>query len=154
MALTMRMLAAVLLVMCGCSSQQQTEIDLSSVQEQLMEVDRQFARDTAELGAEGWLKYVADGAVMLPGGGAVIEGKPAIGESIGRLVDSGNRLEWQPVAAEVAGSGDFGFTRGTYTLRSTDPENPVASSGFYVTVWRKTEDGWKFILDVGNSSEE
>ncbi|MDO7844808.1 hypothetical protein Q5H92_00445 [Hymenobacter sp. M29] len=57
------------------------------------------------------------------------------------------RLTWYPVLADVAQSGDVGYTTGPWTqLKDGQPQ----TAGEYVTVWRKQPDGtWKFAVDMG-----
>ena len=55
-------------------------------------------------------------------------------------------------AAEVAASGDLGYSWGTSTGTSRET-GQQAFRGKYMTVWKKDADGnWKFIADLGNSS--
>ncbi len=62
-------------------------------------------------------------------------------------------LTWAPVAAEVARSGDIGYTRGTFQLSFNGPSGQkVSDTGKYVTVWKKQADGsWKVVVDIFNS---
>lgn len=63
-------------------------------------------------------------------------------------------LTWQPVEAEVAGSGDLGYTWGTYEYRAPGKDGQEhIGTGHYVTIWKRQPDGkWKFVLDTGNPS--
>ncbi|MGA8309112.1 MAG: nuclear transport factor 2 family protein, partial [Terriglobales bacterium] len=58
------------------------------------------------------------------------------------------------VKAEMAASGDLGYTFGNYVLKSKDKDgHAVAHYGKYATVWKKQKDGsWKVVMDMGNSS--
>jgi ketosteroid isomerase-like protein len=60
------------------------------------------------------------------------------------------KLVWRPIFADIAASGDFGYTTGPYEL-SFEREGVVQSRfGHYVTVWKKTSDGqWKVRIDKG-----
>ena len=49
-----------------------------------------------------------------------------------------------------ASSGDMAYTRGQYLMTMTDPatKQPDTSQGYYLTVWRKQDDGeWKAVED-------
>ena len=62
-------------------------------------------------------------------------------------------LNWRPRYAEIAASGDFGYTCGPWTFQSQTTADPVAANGYFFTVWRKNKEGeWKFILDVGTDT--
>lgn len=61
-------------------------------------------------------------------------------------------LNWWPDAAEVAASGDFGYTTGPWTLQPTTQDTIVAR-GRYSTVWHRAGNGeWKFLIDLGVSN--
>jgi ketosteroid isomerase-like protein len=58
-----------------------------------------------------------------------------------------HRLAWHPVMADVAQSGELGYTTGPWTFGSG---TQTAAAGEYVTVWRKQPDEeWKFVADMG-----
>jgi ketosteroid isomerase-like protein len=58
-------------------------------------------------------------------------------------------LTWRPEFAEIAASGELGYTTGPYELRPHRDAEPAAF-GHYVSVWKKQIDGsWKVILDIG-----
>jgi ketosteroid isomerase-like protein len=66
---------------------------------------------------------------------------------------AGAVLTWKPVQADVADSGELGYTWGTYEFRG--PPGPDGKSrvgtGHYVTIWKRQADGvWRFVLDTGN----
>ena len=55
-------------------------------------------------------------------------------------------LEWTPVAAGMAGSGDLGCTVGQAAVTARHWYSK------YLTVWRRQRGGaWKFVADGGNS---
>lgn len=58
-----------------------------------------------------------------------------------------HRLAWHPVMADVAQSGELGYTTGPWTFGSG---SQTVAAGEYVTLWRKQPDGqWKFEVDMG-----
>lgn len=58
-----------------------------------------------------------------------------------------HRLAWHPVMADIAQSGELGYTTGPWTFGSG---TQTAAAGEYVTLWRKQPDGeWKFVVDMG-----
>jgi ketosteroid isomerase-like protein len=55
-------------------------------------------------------------------------------------------LEWVPVAANIAASGDLGCTVGEALVRAR------GSYSKYLTIWKRQPDGaWKFVADGGNA---
>lgn len=93
---------------------------------------------------EAFLTYLApDALVFRPG--------PVPGRPVYEKMDPVNPavLTWEPEVAEVAASGDLGYTSGPYQLR---PGRGLEPSGFgrYVSVWKKQLDGtWKVLIDIG-----
>ena len=63
-------------------------------------------------------------------------------------------LNWHPEYAEIAASGDFGYTTGPWTFQSTIDDTTIAARGQYVTVWHINNKGeWKFLVDLGIRNE-
>ncbi len=118
----------------------------------LMEADRAFAADVASGGSRAWASWMADdGAQIVPGAGEV-RGHEAILELMAGLDDPTSTLTWEPVRADVAASGDLGWTTGTYVSEGTGPDGARRhAEGRYVTIWRRQPDGaWKVVMDLGN----
>ena len=123
----------------------------SKEEDALLKTDIEFAKaSVATSAAEAFAVYLADDATQMPAGGNPVVGKKAILARLG----SGYVLSWEPKRAEVAKSGELGWTWGTYELHTRDAEGkPIVRYGKYVNVWRKQKDGtWKVILDMGNAS--
>ena len=56
-------------------------------------------------------------------------------------------IRWQPLHAEVAASGDLGYTWGV-AESAPGKEGPFKPYGIYVTIWKRQPDGkWKFVYD-------
>jgi len=66
----------------------------------------------------------------------------------------GTSLTWTPIKAEMAASGDLGYTYGNYIYTAKNKEGKLVTSyGKYTSIWKKQKDGqWKVVVDVGNSS--
>src|SRR5215211_5428106 len=59
-------------------------------------------------------------------------------------------LNWHPQFAEIAGSGDFGYTTGPWTFQPKTINDSVVARGQYTTIWTIDKQGeWKFLLDLG-----
>jgi len=62
-------------------------------------------------------------------------------------------LAWYPTIAQVASSGDLGFTSGPFTY-SAKRVDTVIAYGYYFTVWKRDKTGqFKVMLDGGVSHE-
>ena len=62
-------------------------------------------------------------------------------------------LRWEPVAGDIASSGDLGYTMGPYAMTDNTAEHAPASYGFFLSVWRRQAGGaWKVELDAGTGA--
>lgn len=60
-------------------------------------------------------------------------------------------LGWWPVFADVASSGDLGYTTGPYEFYADRQGSPPVGFGYYSTVWKKENGEWKAACDIGIS---
>lgn len=61
-------------------------------------------------------------------------------------------LFWWPVWADIASSGDLGYTTGPAEWGGTISEKKPAGGGYYSSVWRKDATGkWKIAADLGSA---
>lgn len=144
-----------LLLLCigiGCTPATPT-VDVVAEAQVLLETDVAFAEVSKAHGAaEAFRQYLAEDGLGFPSGSHVIRGRDTIYERM-KATTTGQLL-WEPQHAEVALSGDLGYSWGTYTYETPDADGtPNISYGKYVNVWRKQADGsWKVIADIGNPS--
>lgn len=120
--------------------------------DQLMDVDREFARLSVEKGATAsFLAYIDDDCVLLRPNRAPVLGREKITEMYS-TPDTSFTLNWEPLFANISSSGDLGYTYGIYRVEMDSPEGTVVTKeGTYATIWKKDKDGnWKFVLDTGN----
>jgi ketosteroid isomerase-like protein len=119
----------------------------------LRQLEANFAADVAHNGHAAFLTYFAeDGVELVDGGG--IDTKDAMRKQ--PPWPEGTTLTWTPVHAEMAASGDLGYTYGNYIYTAKNKEGKlVANYGKYTSIWRKQKDGqWKVVVDMGNSSPD
>jgi ketosteroid isomerase-like protein len=61
-------------------------------------------------------------------------------------------LTWGPEFADVAASGDLGYTTGPWSLKRDRSSDKFDAHGRFFTVWKRQSDGsWKFAVDIGIS---
>ena len=110
----------------------------------LVTAEQTFAADAVVRGTRAaFLEALAsDGVVFAPG--------PTSGKAIWTArPDNKDRLEWAPSVAEVAASGDLGYTSGPWRYTVKGDTKPSAF-GHYLTAWKKQADGhWKVLVDHG-----
>ena len=122
----------------------------------LIEVDREFSQMSVKQGiAKAFVNYAADNAMILRDNMLPIVGQNAIGDLWANTPD-GAKLIWEPDFADIATSGDLGYTIGHWTYSVTDSSGKTQSSkGRYVTIWKKQADGnWKYVFDTGSSDPD
>jgi len=142
----------VLLPLLAVMAKESVALDLAAEREALLAVDREFARATAEQGIDGWLSFFAQDATIFPPGAPVVTGLDNIREHYAATGFDPTGLTWQPVAAELSAAGDLGYTYGTWTFQRAVATGEVrSSSGKYLSVWRKDEQGrWRLVADIGS----
>ena len=134
--------AALALAVPGPSS---VQADRERAVASLVEAERAFSATSADRGTrEAFLTFLAGDAV-------VFRPAPVAGRPVYEKMSAGDPsvLTWEPEIAEVAASGELGYTSGPYSLRPKRDAEP-ASFGHYVSVWQREPDGtWKVLLDIG-----
>lgn len=132
----------------GCVTDGKLRTPVSTV-EVLIKADRAFALYAQQHGvASAFREFAATEALSLPMGEAPIHGREAIFRAMS--ISPAGDLRWRPVGADLARSGDLGYTWGTYEFR---PQDAAMRHGKYVTIWKKQRDGsWKYVVDIGNAS--
>ncbi len=96
--------------------------------------------------------YAEDGVAYPPGEAAAVGRAAAKKVWAGYFADPSFTISWKTVHAEMAGSGDIGYTAGTYDASFKGPDGkPASEKGKYVTAWKKQADGtWKATHDIWN----
>lgn len=153
------LVALTLCVVAACSDAANDAAEATALDEEmtrnleaeLIEADRRFAASVQRSGLAAWITAFA------PSGRMIADGQSYVGpEGVRRAMlpvyaDTTFSITWDPNYAEVAASGDMGYTVGRYEQRSRVDGDTVVNSGTYLTVWRRQEDGsWKVKADIGN----
>ena len=139
--------SSLILFSCGKPS-----VNIPDEKKLLLKTDSEFAKASVKLGsAEAFRKYLTDEAVHFPSGADPVKGNNAIYKLMLKN-EVKYQLDWEPKEADIALSGDFGYTWGTYKLTHKDKNDSLhTEKGHYVNVWRKDNNGnWKVLIDIGN----
>lgn len=122
--------------------------------EALIAADRAFSAMSESEGAKAaWGAFLIEDAMILGAGS-----QPTLGlDNILAGFDAwpaGASISWQPQKAEVADSGELGWTWGRYVYLVPGEDGVfVASHGKYLNIWKKQPDGtWKVAVDMGNDN--
>lgn len=130
-----------------------TTADYEKNRQKLLETDKEFSTFSQQEGMKkAFLKYCAPEAVLLRPNSQPISGKESIEKHLGNRQDDASRLSWEPQFADVAHSGEMGYTYGTYKAeyKNADGHTEI-TQGTYISVWKKDPEGdWKYVLDTGN----
>jgi ketosteroid isomerase-like protein len=129
---------------CGSS------YDLADELKTLIEYERDFARTSIDKGIrDSFLAFLDDESI-------VFRPHPVNGvESTEKSKPSAASLQWAPVYADIAVSGDLGYTTGPWEYRAKGIDDTVVIHGNYISIWKKQADGgWKVILDTGISNPD
>ena len=143
------LLAFLMLTSAACSDSH--EANATSAESALMQADIALARAATNKEMDQFYASILEDAVLLAPNAPIAEGP----ESFGMLFElPAVALKWKPVYANVSGSGDLGYTFGTYELSFDDPSGVrIVDNGKYMTVWKKGTDGsWKVAADMFNTS--
>ncbi|HEX2642265.1 MAG TPA: nuclear transport factor 2 family protein [Thermoanaerobaculia bacterium] len=120
--------------------------DLQADLDAMVSAENAFSVTSVEKGVTpAFLAFLADDAVLmrpLPvNGKEFLAGQPSPPIT----------LIWRPVHAEIAASGDMGYSTGPWEIRPRDPQRPTGN-GHFVSVWKKQKDGaWKVVFDMGSA---
>lgn len=137
------------LLLAGCRSR-------SSGARELAEADIAYAKAAADHNLDQ-LMTLMDPTDRLVAGGQVYIGKAAVRERWSQMLqDPHTQISWRPQYAEVAKSGELGYTMGSFQIVGEESNgSPAKIEGEYVTIWKKGSDGkWRVIVDTGSRRPE
>ncbi|HVP38719.1 MAG TPA: nuclear transport factor 2 family protein [Candidatus Saccharimonadales bacterium] len=111
----------------------------------LVAAEQAFCRLAGEKGIRAaFLAWLADSSIVFRPG--PVNGKAAFTAAPPRP----GVLSWRPRVADIAASGDLGYTTGPWEYRAAKPTDPATGFGTYVTLWRPgANGGWQVVLDLG-----
>ena len=115
--------------------------------EPLISIDKAFSNLSKKSSMNAaFMEYIAEDCVLLRPNNMPLVSKEAIADLF-KGDDSGFMLTWEPKFAEIAESGELGFTNEIYLLSSANN----VQKGTYVSIWKKDKNGnRKLVLDSRN----
>ena len=117
-----------------------------TLQTDIANAEKNFAAYSVQNGTRAAFLKFADA------NGIVFEkGKPVNAiETWSKRTSAPGILNWRPIYALTAASGELGFTTGPWTFQPKSIQDSIVARGQYSTIWHKTPTGeWKFLLDMG-----
>jgi len=138
-------LAIAMFISCDVNVKKPTPKNTST--DEILSADLAFSDMSRQIGMKkAFLQYIADEGVLLRPDHFPIVGADAI-DYISMLSDTAYTLSWKPMRAQIAMSGEMGYTYGVYILLLKD----TTLKGTYVNIWKKGNDGeWKFVVNSNN----
>ena len=136
------------------SAEQASKARTSQSLDELVSTERAFARFAVENGIrESFIAFFADDGVNFQPHPTIT--KVAMLKRPPTRLPLAFTLDWEPVYADVAISGDLGYTTGPYSLKDNSPQPKPTSHGYYFSIWKRQADlKWKVEVDCGISTPE
>jgi uncharacterized protein (TIGR02246 family) len=120
----------------------------------IKDVEAQWLKDIQAKDVEKSIAHYTDDASFLLTDLPIQTGKDAIRATYKQMMADPNlAVDFASTKVEVAKSGDFGYSQGTYTMTTTDAKTkkPMTEKGKYVTFFKKQADGsWQAVQDILN----
>lgn len=125
--------------------------------QQIIDADKAFSTMCMEKGmAEAFTAFAADDVVKLRPGELPVMNKKELEQMFAEHANDGVlKFKWEPVKADIAASGDLGYTFGNWQIHIAGDAitQDTTIYGNYVSVWKKQDDGkWKYVIDAGNET--
>jgi ketosteroid isomerase-like protein len=120
------------------------KVNVEAERSNLLNADRAFLKSAQTDGmAKAYAKHVSQYARVHRNGVQPIIGQEAI---VQFLAKTSVAPTWEPMFADVAQSGDLGYTYGSYELKEA---NATSEKGYYARVWKRgANDQWQVVLDT------
>jgi len=107
----------------------------------LLKSDRAFFEAAKTGAAQGWQKFLSDDARIHRNQMMPVIGAPGLKDWINKQSAA---LSGEPLKADVARSGDLGYSYGKYEIKTQKVEK-----GYYARVWKRDAKGaWRIVFDV------
>jgi hypothetical protein len=146
----MRSVAAIVAIaLAGCAQHASRSSSLD-IPASLAAAESEFAAQSVREGMRAaFLAHFADAGVFVRDGwtnsNAYLAGRP----------DPPIVLDWRPVYAEVAASGEIGLSTGPWKLASKAKPDRPSAFGQFVSVWKRDPGKpWQVVVDLGVSHPE
>lgn len=118
--------------------------------QEIMELERTTNRLLGAGDVDRMMDYMADDVMLLNPGSELLIGNSherAALEAASRT--EGLEMSFAPIDADVSASGDMAFAHGKICIKLPDGTEQTEK---YVTVWKKTDNKWKVVLQARNSN--
>lgn len=139
------------LATAGCTKQQSKAADVDAIKTAIQAGEAHWNQDFHARNLDRLVSYYAANATFVGPGMAAQSGTDQIRAAYeGALKDPNFDISFASDQVDVSRSGDLAYTRGRYTMKSTDAatKKPASQTGTYLTVYKPQPDGsWKAVAD-------
>jgi len=143
--------AAMALTLGGCSKPGTSAASADSIKQAITANEAKWNQQFKSKDTEALVDHYADDAFFYATGEAPANGSTAIRQSYANAsTDPAFEVHFASDKIDVAGSGDFAYSRGKFDEKYTDKKTGkvMTGSGSYITVYKKEADGgWKAVED-------
>ena len=136
---------------CDKPAADATTVETAAIEQQIKGIEAQWNKDYNARSIDALAgQYSADAAMANPGVALASDSASRREGIIQFVADPNLKIDFASDRVQVAKSGELAYSRGHYTMQTTDPATkaPRSDSGSYLTVWQKQADGgWKAVED-------
>ena len=128
-------------------------VDRSADEAELKALDKAWSEAANRKDLDATVAFMAEDGETLAPNEKVARDKAAIRASwAGFMALPDAKIHWEAERAQVAQSGELGYTSGFYTLTFTGTDGKMVSDrGKYLEVWKKVDGKWKCLSDAYNT---
>ncbi len=149
-------LSLILLAMlggCAGGQKQAPAVDTAAISAAIDSLDQAANAANAAKDTNAVASMYADDAQLLPASMPRADGKDAIRKAwVSAYGTPGLQLSITPGKKIISEAGDLVVETGVYDFKAMGPKKkPLHDVGKYVTVFKKTDAGWKIVVDTWNS---
>lgn len=118
----------------------------------LIALDKKFCLDCQTKKEVAWMSYLADETMMgTSKHHPYITDKDTIQLTMKQVFALDNiSFTWEPHHAMLSKDQSLGFTTGHYTRTYMHNGKEHTDIGKYITIWKRVEDTYKIVFDMGN----
>ena len=116
----------------------------------LVDAERAFARSSEQDGTQqAFLAFIANTGILFRP--TAVNGRRWMLEHPVPQSTKRPLLSWYPIFADISEAGDLGYTTGPWEFKQDIKDAQPSGHGTFVTVWKKQDETWKFVIDLGIS---
>lgn len=131
-------------------------MDKKETKQHLKNIDRLFSLYNMTYKEEAWKDFFSEDAVMATFGHKPnIEGRDEIFKAMQRFYKIPDLVfKWEPLFVDVSEDLTLGYVTGIYERTFTYNKKKCKETGKYTNIWKKINDEWKIVFDMGNAFRE